>query len=114
MRQNRKGKQWYFGLKAHIGVDAKQGVVHTLVTTSANVSDSTVLPAIRARRKRSERLLPKAQDMTCRRTKFKHYADELQKKKNRRKSSVRAKVEHPFRIPEACLRLRQGEIPRAR
>ena len=36
--------------------------------------------------------------MTCRRTKFKHYVDELQKKKNRSKSSVRAKVEHPFRI----------------
>jgi IS5 family transposase len=36
--------------------------------------------------------------MTCRRTKFKDYVDELQKKKNRSKSSVRAKVEHPFRI----------------
>jgi len=41
---------------------------------------------------------PKAQDMTCRRTKFKDYEDELQKKKNRSKSSIRAKVEHPFRI----------------
>ena len=41
---------------------------------------------------------PKAQDMTCRRTKFKDYVDELQKKKNRSKSSIRAKVEHPFRI----------------
>ena len=37
-------------------------------------------------------------DMTCRRTKFKNYIDELQKKKNRSKSRVRAKVEHPFRI----------------
>jgi hypothetical protein len=41
---------------------------------------------------------PKAQDMTCKRTKFKNYVDELQKKKNRSKSRVRAKVEHPFRI----------------
>ena len=41
---------------------------------------------------------PKAQDMTCKRTKFKDYVDELQKKKNKSKSSVRAKVEHPFRI----------------
>jgi IS5 family transposase len=41
---------------------------------------------------------PKAQEMTCRRTKFKKYVDELQKKKNRSRSSVRAKVEHPFRI----------------
>jgi IS5 family transposase len=44
MRQTKKGNQWSFGLKAHIGVDAKQGTVHTLVTTSANVADSTVLP----------------------------------------------------------------------
>ena len=36
--------------------------------------------------------------MTCKRTKFKNYVDELQKKKNRSKSRVRAKVEHPFRI----------------
>jgi IS5 family transposase len=36
--------------------------------------------------------------MTCRRTRFKHYVNELQKKKNRSKSSVRAKVEHVFRI----------------
>ena len=41
---------------------------------------------------------PKAQDMTCKRTKFKNYVDELQRKKNRSKSSVRAKVEHVFRI----------------
>ncbi len=39
MHQTRKGNQWYFGLKAHIGVDAKEGTVHTLVTTSANVAD---------------------------------------------------------------------------
>jgi IS5 family transposase len=42
--------------------------------------------------------IKEAQDMTCRRTKFKHDVDELQNKKNLRKSSVRAKVEHPFRI----------------
>lgn len=112
MRQTRKGKQWYFGLKAHIGVDAKQGTVHTLVTTSANVADSTVLPDLLHGEERKvwgdggyqgqteaiQQAAPKAQDMTCRRTKFKSYVDELQKKKNRSKSSVRAKVEHPFRI----------------
>jgi IS5 family transposase len=46
MRQTKWGNQWYFGMKAHIGVDAKEGTVHTLVTTSANVADSTVLPAL--------------------------------------------------------------------
>jgi len=36
--------------------------------------------------------------MTCRRTRFKQYVDELQRKKNRTRSRVRARVEHPFRI----------------
>ena len=39
MHQTRKGKQWYFGMKAHVGVDAASGVVHTLTGTAANVSD---------------------------------------------------------------------------
>jgi transposase, IS5 family len=112
MHQTKKGNQWYFGLKAHIGVDAKEGTVHTLVTSSANVADSTVLPDLLHGEERKvwgdggyqgqteaiKEAAPKAQDMTCRRTKFKDYVDELQKKKNRSKSSVRAKVEHPFRI----------------
>jgi IS5 family transposase len=44
MHQTRKGSPWHFGLKVHIGVDAKQGTVHTVVTTAANVADSRVLP----------------------------------------------------------------------
>lgn len=44
IKQTKKGNQWYFGLKAHVGVDAKTSTVHTLVTTSANVADSTVQP----------------------------------------------------------------------
>lgn len=39
MHQTQKGKQWYFGLKAHIDVDRKRGLVHSLTTTSANVHD---------------------------------------------------------------------------
>lgn len=41
MHQARKGKQWYFGMKAHVGVDASSGVVHSLVTTPANTADVT-------------------------------------------------------------------------
>ena len=40
MRQTRKGKQWHFGMKAHIGTD-RRGIVHSLSTTAANVHDST-------------------------------------------------------------------------
>ena len=39
MRQTKKGNQWYFGMKAHIGVDADSGLVHTVVTTAANEAD---------------------------------------------------------------------------
>jgi transposase, IS5 family len=99
-------------LKAHIGVDAKQGHVHSVVTSAASVADKHMLPELLHGEERKvwgdggyqgqteaiKEAAPKAQDMTCRRTKFKDYEDELQKKKNRSKSSIRAKVEHPFRI----------------
>jgi IS5 family transposase len=41
MHQTRKGKTWHFGMKAHIGVDAQSGLVHTVIGTPANVSDVT-------------------------------------------------------------------------
>ena len=44
MHQTREGKQWYFGLKAHIGVDSKQGHVHSECTSAASVADKLMLP----------------------------------------------------------------------
>jgi IS5 family transposase len=41
MHQTKKGNQWHFGMKAHIGVDAHSGLVHTVVGTAANVNDVT-------------------------------------------------------------------------
>ena len=41
MHQTKKGNQWYFGIKAHIGVDAESGLVHTVIGTPANVADIT-------------------------------------------------------------------------
>ena len=41
MKPTRKGNNWYFGMKAHIGVDARSGLVHTVVGTAANVNDLT-------------------------------------------------------------------------
>jgi len=41
MHQTKKGNEWHFGMKAHIGVDVQSGLVHTLVTTAANVNDVT-------------------------------------------------------------------------
>ena len=46
MHQTKKGKQWYFGMKAHIGVDAGSGLAHSLTTTAANASDVTQAGAL--------------------------------------------------------------------
>src|ERR1700693_5111944 len=43
MHQTKKGNQWYFGLKAHIGVDSREGVVHSVCTSAASVTDSQML-----------------------------------------------------------------------
>jgi IS5 family transposase len=126
MRQTRKGQQWYFGLKAHIGIDSKTNVVHSVCTSAASVSDCHMLPHLLHGEERKvchstdedmsagapawgdggyqdqteviRQAAARAQDMTCRRTKYKNRVDEIQKKKNKTKSQVRAMVEHPFRI----------------
>ena len=112
MHQTKKGNQWHFGMKAHIGVDAKEGIVHSVCTSAASVSDVHLLPDLLHGEERKvwgdagyqgqseaiKEAAPKAQDMTCKRTSYKNRVDELQRRKNRSKSRVRAKVEHPFRI----------------
>jgi IS5 family transposase len=44
MHQTAKGKQWYFGMKAHIGVDSQTELVHTILVSAANVHDREALP----------------------------------------------------------------------
>jgi IS5 family transposase len=46
MHQTQKGKDWYFGMKAHVGVDSKNKIIHSAVVTPANVADSVVLPGL--------------------------------------------------------------------
>src|SRR5690349_18732373 len=46
MHQTKKGNQWHFGMKAHIGVDADSGLVHTVTTTPANETDVEVVAAL--------------------------------------------------------------------
>ncbi len=112
MHQTRKGKQWFFGMKAHIGVDSKQGIVHSVCSSAASVADKHMLPdllhgderkvwgdgAYQGQSDAIRKAAPYAQDMTSRRTRYKQAVDELQRRKNRTKARVRAKVEHPFRI----------------
>ena len=46
MHQTKKGNQWYFGMKAHIGVDSQTKLIHSVAATAANVHDSHVLPKL--------------------------------------------------------------------
>jgi IS5 family transposase len=112
MHQTKKGNQWYFGMKAHIGVDSKTKVIHAVVATAANVADSTILPdllhgdetrvwgdqAYKGQTDVIREHAPNALDFTNRRYRFKKRIDEIQRAKNRTKSKVRAKVEHVFGV----------------
>jgi IS5 family transposase len=112
MHQAKKGKQWYFGMKAHVGVDSKTKLIHTAVVTPANVADATVLPELlhgeetkvwgdQAYQGQSEMIhqcAPRARDCTHRRYRYKDHVDEGERAKNRTKSKVRSKVEHVFGI----------------
>ena len=46
MHQTKKGNQWHFGMKVHIGVDAQSGLVHSVIGTAANVNDVTQASAL--------------------------------------------------------------------
>ncbi|MEK8032246.1 IS5 family transposase [Ideonella sp. DXS29W] len=117
MKQSRKGQQWYFGMKAHIGVDAESGLVHTVRGTCGSVNDvveansllhgqetdafgdagyqgASKRPDARADVKWHIAMRPgkrKALDKT-------KLVDQLTDQVERIKARIRAKVEHPFRV----------------
>jgi IS5 family transposase len=117
MHQTKKGNQWHFGMKAHIGVDAQSGLVHTLVGTAANVHDVTQAQALlhgeetdafgdagyQGVEKREENLeLPVTWHVAMRPGKRKLLPGtplgDLLEKVEQAKASIRAKVEHPFHV----------------
>jgi IS5 family transposase len=118
MHQVKKGNQWHFGMKAHIGADADSGLVHTVVGTAANVNDVTQAHALLhgdetnvfadagyvGVTKREDMQTVEAQWHVAMRpgkrrslntsTPLGRVLDELE----RTKARIRAKVEHPFRV----------------
>src|SRR5437867_8217274 len=112
MHQTKKGNQWYFGMKAHFGVDSRTKLIHAAVARPADVADSTVLPdllhgeetrvwgdqAYKGQSHVIKECAPRAQDHTHRRYRYKNRIDEQERAKNRSKSSVRSKVEHVFQV----------------
>jgi IS5 family transposase len=115
MHQTKKGNQWHFGMKAHIGVDADSGLVHTVVTTAANEADVEVANELLHGKevtvhadagytgagKRSKRRKLTWQ-IAAKRGRIQAMEDGRAKRALERsekaKASVRAKVEHPFRV----------------
>ena len=116
MHQTKKGNQWHFGMKAHIGVDADSALVHTVISTAANVNDVTqgygllhgqesvvfADAGYQGAAKREEATgVPWQVAMRPgkRRALDKHSPwGSLLDKAEKLKASVRAKVEHPFRV----------------
>lgn len=114
MHQTKKGKQWHFGMKLHIGVDSQSGLAHSAVVTPANVHDKHPLPQLlHGREKRvygdsayaSQKTLmhgkaPQAKDFTNERVRRRkdEAVDEAKRAKNRNKSKIRARVEHVFAV----------------
>ena len=112
MHQTRKGQQWYFGMKMHIGVDSRTGLAHRAVVTAANVHDKHPLPDLLHGNERrvygdsayaSQKALiaagaPRACDFTNQRVRKKGEVNDVERSKNRNKSKVRARVEHVFAV----------------
>jgi len=116
MRQTKKGNNWYFGMKAHIGVDTHSGLVHTVAGTAANVNDLNMAGALlhgdeeaafgdagyQGVHKRTEAAGP-TWHVAMRpglRRKLNPFIepDFVAERLEKMKASIRSKVEHPFRV----------------
>jgi len=112
MHQTRKGNQWYFGMKIHVGADVDSGAVHSVTTTAANVADITELPKLIREEDQvifadagysSDSYRRGARHMGIRwcvndKRKGSNNLSSSQRKRNRKQSAVRARVEHVFRV----------------
>ena len=112
MHQTKKGNQWYFGMKAHIGVDSQTKLIHSVAATAANVHDSQVLPellhgqetrvwgdaAYSGHRDTIRQLAPRAKIFVQTKAHRHRPLSQEERDRNRTKSKVRAKVEHAFLV----------------
>lgn len=110
MGSTKKGDQWYYGMKGHVGVDAKTKLIHHVVVTAANVHDSEVIGDLlhgqerrvfgdKAYAGKTEAIhakAPKAQDRTLRKSHRNRPLTARQHRANRVRSKTRARVEHVF------------------
>ena len=112
MKATRKGNQWYFGMKAHIGVDSKTKLIHSVVATAANVHDSQVIgdllhgdetrlwgdSAYTGQQDVIAEAAPKARILINEKGHNRRKLTDEDRASNREKSRVRARVEHTFGV----------------
>ena len=112
MHQTKKGNQWYFGMKAHIGVDSRTKLIHSVAATAAHGHDSQVLAdllhgqetrvwgdsAYSGQRDVIQRHAPNAKSFIQTKAHRHRPLSEEERAHNRTKSKVRAKVEHAFLV----------------
>ena len=112
MHQTKKGNQWYFGMKLHIGVDSKTKLVHSAVATTANVHDSQVLDdllhgeetrvwgdsAYAGQKRILKEIAPQSRDFTQHKASRNRALSAQERSRNRTKSRVRSRVEHVFHV----------------
>jgi IS5 family transposase len=112
MHQTRKGNQWFFGMKMHIGADSQTKLIHSVVVTPANVHDKHALPDLLHGQERRvyadagyagqqdviHELAPKAKAFVNERAYGGKKLTPRQKERNRHKSRIRARVEHAFGV----------------
>ena len=112
MSQSKKGNQWYFGMKTHIGVDARSGLVHTAGVTTGKVHDAKVMDNLIREDDRAvfadKGYVNEKKKRAARRAgvywavkekpKSRRRLSSSQKRRNRRHGAIRAKVEHVFRV----------------
>ncbi len=110
MSSTKKHNNWFFGMKAHIGVDSRSGLVHSLEGTTTKIHDKDVaLFHGQEKSKFGDKGYVKDEDKKNARAqgifwgvldkgKRNHALSSSQKKRNRKLSSIRAKVEHPFQV----------------
>jgi IS5 family transposase len=117
MKQSQTGQQWYFGMKAHIGVDADSGLVHTVRGTTGSVNGVVEANSLLHGKEteawgdagyQGAAKQPDAKDDVCwniamrpgKRKKLDkgRLVDDLNDQLERLKAGTRAKVEHPFRV----------------
>lgn len=112
MSSTRKGNDWYFGMKAHIGVDHKSGIIHSVKTTTAKIHDKEMQNDLlhgqekaifgdKGYYREEDKREMRKQEIFCGildKGKRNHPLSNKQEKRNKRLSSIRAKVEHPFQV----------------